>query len=58
MDKETQDKLTEIAKKYLFVGTLETRKSDSLDSFTAFLALFASGIKDALEEAYELGKSE
>ena len=50
MDKE--DTLTEIARKTLSVGTLETRGSDSLD----FHDCAAWQIKEALEAAYAAGK--
>lgn len=45
------DILLEIAKKHLFVETLETRKSDRLD----FHNVSVWNIKTALEEAFKAG---
>ena len=44
--------LLEIAKKFLHLGTLDTRKSDSLD----FSDQAVWSIKTALEAAYQAGK--
>ena len=49
---QTDQLLTEIAKKHLNLETLETRNSDSLD----FHDVAVWAIKDALQEAYEAGK--
>jgi len=46
--------LTEIAQRHFQIETLETRKSDSLD----FHDVSIWSIKDALIEAYELGKKQ
>ena len=43
--------LSAIAKKHLYIPTLETRNSDSLD----FYSLGVASVKDALEAAYALG---
>ena len=43
--------LSAIAKKHLYIPTLETRNSDSLD----FYSLGVASLKDALEAAYALG---
>ncbi len=45
------DILLEIARRHLFVGTLEEQKSDRLD----FHNVSVMGIKKALEEAYKAG---
>ena len=52
MTKREQKILEEIARKELFVKTLETRFSDSLDFYDCHVA----SIKDALIAAYEAGK--
>lgn len=44
--------LEKIAKKHLFIDTLETRNRDSLD----FHDVSVWGVAKALEEAYELGR--
>lgn len=46
------DILTEIARKYLFIDTLEVRKMDSLD----FHDVAVWCVRDALKAAYEAGK--
>lgn len=46
--------LEDIAKKYLSIDTLETRRSDSLD----FHDCSIWGIKKALEAAYEAGRKD
>ena len=43
--------LTQIAQKHLFIETLETRKSDSLD----FHDVSVWGVKEALFAAYQAG---
>jgi len=45
------DLLTDIAKKHLFIETLEERKNDSLD----FHEVSVWGVKAALEAAYAAG---
>ena len=52
MNKKIEKHLTEIAKEYLYIETLETRMSDSLD----FHEVSVWGVKEALERAYKLGK--
>ena len=47
-----KDKLEEIAQRVLGVETLDTRGQDRLDS----MVVYVWSIKDALIEAYELGK--
>ena len=54
MDKNTDHALTEIAQRHFQIETLETRKSDSLD----FHDVSVWAIKEALNEAYELGKKQ
>ena len=54
MDKNTDHALTEIAQRHFQIETLETRKSDSLD----FHDVSVWAIKDALNEAYQLGKKQ
>lgn len=54
MNKKTQKQLEEIAKEQLFIETLETRMSDSLD----FHDVSVWGVKEALKLAFELGKAE
>jgi len=54
MTKNTNRALTEIAQRHFQIETLETRKSDSLD----FHDVSVWSIKDALTEAYELGKKQ
>ena len=54
MNKKIQKHLEKIAKEYLFIETLETRMSDSLD----FRDVSVWGVKEALELAFKLGKSE
>jgi len=44
--------LTQIAQEHLFIDTLETRKSDSLD----FHDVSVWGVKSALMAAYEAGR--
>jgi len=44
-------KLAEIARQHLFIETLETRRSDSLD----FHDVSVWGVKAALKAAYSLG---
>ncbi len=44
--------LEAIANEHLFIETLETRKSDSLD----FHEVSVWGVKEALEAAYQAGK--
>ena len=48
---QTDQLLTEIAKKHLNLETLETRNSDSLD----FHDVAVWALKEALQEAYEAG---
>lgn len=45
------DELTAIARKYLDIGTLEARRSDSLD----FHEVAVWRLKEALQAAYDLG---
>ena len=45
-------KVEALAKEHLFIDTLETRKSDSLD----FHDVSVWGVKNALEAAYEAGR--
>lgn len=45
--------LEQIAKDILDIETLKTRNNDSLD----FYEVSVWGVKDALQQAYELGKS-
>ena len=47
------EKISEIAKKCLYISTLETRKSDSLD----FYDVPVWGIKEALFRAFHLGRT-
>ena len=54
MNKKTEKQLEEIAKEQLFIETLETRMSDSLD----FHDVSVWGVKEALKLAFELGKAE
>jgi len=54
MTKNTNRALTEIAQRHFQIETLETRKSDSLD----FHDVSVWSIKDALTEAFELGKNQ
>ena len=54
MNKKTQKQLEEIAREHLFIETLETRMSDSLD----FHDVSVWGVKEALRLAFELGKAE
>jgi hypothetical protein len=51
-DLEHADMLSEIAKKFLGVKTLETRNSDTLD----FYSIAVWSLKDALKEAFEAGR--
>lgn len=53
LDPDTLKKLEEIAKDVLEIETLETQMSDSLD----FHEVSVWGLKEALIEAYSLGKS-
>ena len=49
---QTRDALlTRIAQEHLFIDTLETRKSDSLD----FHDVSAWGVREALNAAYQAG---
>lgn len=48
---QTDQLLTEIAKKHLNLETLETRNSDSLDFH--YVAVWS--LKEVLQEAYEAG---
>lgn len=50
----TRTTFEEIARRHLFVGTLEERKSDDLD----FHEVSVWGIEAALKEAYQLGLKE
>ena len=52
MKKKELKTIEKIAKEHLFVETLETRGSDSLDFFDCGVA----SLKDALIAAYEAGK--
>lgn len=52
MKKSVEKKLEKIAKDVLFVETLETRNSDSLD----FYDISVWGLKEALFQAYKLGQ--
>ncbi len=52
LDKETL--LSNVAKKYLDIDTLETQMSDSLD----FHEVSVWGLKEALNKAYELGQKD
>lgn len=54
MNKKTEKQLEEIAREQLFIETLETRMSDSLD----FHDVSVWGVKEALRLAFELGKAE
>ena len=54
MNKKIEKKLEEIAKEELFIETLETRYSDSLD----FHDVSVWGVKKALGLAFELGRQE
>lgn len=54
MNKKLEKQLEEIAKEQLFIETLETRMSDSLD----FHDVSVWGVKEALKLAFELGKAE
>lgn len=49
----TYEMLTSIAKKHLFIETLEARNSDSLD----FYDLAVWDVKAALHAAFEAGKA-
>lgn len=51
MNKKIEKQLTDIAKKYLGMDTLETCNSDSLD----FKEVSVWGVKDALSAAFEAG---
>ena len=51
---KTLKQLEEIAREQLFIETLETRNSDSLD----FHEVSVWGVKEALRLAFELGKAE
>ena len=53
MTKHEEKTLEEIAAKILYIETLETRNSDSLD----FHDVAVWNIKAALEKAYEAGKA-
>jgi len=54
MTKNINQALTKIAERHFQIETLETRKSDGLD----FHDVSVWSIKDALIEAYELGKKQ
>lgn len=51
-NKKIQEQLEKIAKDELFIETLETRFSDSLD----FNEVSVWGLKEALKKAFELGQ--
>lgn len=51
---ESCDELTAIARKHLDIGTLEARRSDSLD----FHEVSVWGLKAALQAAFDAGKEE
>jgi len=53
LNKKIEEALEKIAKENLYVETLNTRNSDSLD----FYDVSVWGIKKSLELAYELGKN-
>ena len=47
------DRITEIARKHLFIETLEVQGRDHLD----FHSVSVAGVRDALEAAYAAGRA-